>query len=134
MHAFIVIHGFKGSASFMCVYDRYWYFTFLTLCYLLSILNDGVRQAAYFNCSTVNCDWNRHAGTIEHMFYGGHQLNLIQEQHVSINGTAAWPNTSPWLWHQGIMLYLASFPSCTETILMTKYEILFSLFVISLQH
>lgn len=44
MHAFIVhvIHGFKGSASFMCVYDRYWYFTFLTLCYLLSILNDGV--------------------------------------------------------------------------------------------
>lgn len=42
MHAFIVIHGFKGSASFMCVYDRYWYFTFLTLCYLLSILNDSV--------------------------------------------------------------------------------------------
>lgn len=42
MHAFTVIPGFKGSASFICVYDRYWYFTFLTLCYLLSILNDGV--------------------------------------------------------------------------------------------
>lgn len=85
MHAFTVIHGFKGSASFICVYDRYWYFTFLTL-YMLSsfFLNDGVGK-----CSTVNCDWNRHVGTIEHMFYGGHQLNLIQEQHVSINGTAA---------------------------------------------
>lgn len=43
MHAFTVIHGFKGSASFICVYDRYWYFTFLTL-YMLSsfFLNDGV--------------------------------------------------------------------------------------------
>lgn len=52
MHAFTVIHGFKGSASFICVYDRYWYFTFLTL-YMLSsfFLNDGVGK-----CSTVNCD------------------------------------------------------------------------------
>lgn len=91
------------------------------------------RQATYFNCSKVNCDWNRHAGTIGHMFYWGHQLNLIQEQHVSINGTAAWPNTVLHDSDTRISCCTFSFPSCTETILMTKYKIIFSLFEKSLQ-
>lgn len=81
-------------------------------------------------------DWNSHAGTLEHMLYWGHQLNLmIQEQQVflSINGRSAWPNTPLWLWYQDITLYLF-FSISHETNWMTKYLIIFSLFDISLQY